>query len=463
MRSLTWKLVLAFAALTLAAVGAVGLLAGRVAADELNVYVSRGAQGWAQQWASILAEYYGGSGSWAGAQDALLNTLSRPGGRMMMGGGMARGVAGGYRVIVGDAAGVVVADSGDAAKLGRHLSNAEMQAGVAIESDGARVGVALVITEATELNVQLAQQFRQSVGNSVLVAGLGVGLLAVLVGFLLSRQILAPLGRLTTAARRIADGDLSQRVPVSGRDEVAALGRDFNTMAASLQKQEELRRRLVADVAHELRTPLSVVRGNLEALLDGVHAMTLENVSAILDEVLLLGHLTDDLRELALAEAGQLPLHRQPIALDELAARMAGSLGPVAQERGVKLEFDAPADLPVVDGDWQRLTQVLHNLLGNALRHTPAGGKVQVAARPADDGRMLVVTVSDTGSGIPPEDLPFVFERFYQADRQRRRDGSGLGLAIVKQLVEAHGGGIRVESELGQGTRFVFTLPLARE
>jgi two-component system OmpR family sensor kinase/two-component system sensor histidine kinase BaeS len=463
MRSLTWKLVLAFAAVTLAAVSAVGLLASRVASDELSMYVTRGAQTWAAQWAPILADYHAGKGDWSGAQDALLNTLSRPGGRMAMGNGMMRGAAGGYRVIVGDAAGIVVADSSDAAKLGRHLTNAEIQAGVAIESNGSRVGVVLVLTEATELNLQLAQQFRQSVGSSVLVAGLVVGLLAVLLGFFFSRQILAPLGRLTTAAQQIAGGDLSQRVAVSGRDEVAALGRVFNSMTASLQKQEELRKRLVADVAHELRTPLSVVRGNLEALLDGVHPMTSENVSAILDEVLLLGHLTDDLRELALAEAGQLPLHRQSIALDELAARMAGSLVSLAQERGIALEFDVPADLPAVDADWQRLTQVLHNLLGNALRHTPAGGRVQVTARPAEGQRMVIVTVADTGSGIAPADLPFVFDRFYQADRKGRRDGSGLGLAIVKELIEAHGGSIHVESAVEQGTRFVFTLPLASD
>jgi signal transduction histidine kinase len=467
MRSLTWKLVLAFGLVTILAVGAVGILASRAAATELDVYVTSGAQARAGAYAPTLADYYSENQGWAGIQDALLTTFAyQPMGRgmgAMRGQGMMAGL--GFRVVVGDAAGVVIGDTGTGARLGRRLTAAELAASVPITAGERQVGSVLVVTEASEVNARLAEQFRQSVARSVLIAGLVVGLLAVVVAFLLSRQILAPLGRLGAAAHRIAGGDLSQRVTVSGRDEVGDLGQTFNTMAASLEKQEELRQHLMADVAHELRTPLSVIRGNLEALLDGVHPLTQENVAAILDEVLLLGRLTEDLRELAQAEAGRLPLHRQTLDLSELTARMAGSLGPLAQERGVTLAFDVSETLPAVDGDWQRLSQVFHNLLGNALRHTPAGGMVRISAAPAADGRFVSVTVADTGGGIAPEDLPFVFDRFYQGDKARRRDdaGSGLGLSIVRQLVEAHGGTIQVESGVGQGTRFTFTLPIATD
>jgi len=443
-------------------------LAGRAALNGLDLYLTRGAQVRANAWAPTLAGYYADNGGWAGVQEALGASVAPRGMGRMMGAGQGQG-AGlgmmgiGYHVIVGDSAGVVIADTGDGAQLGRKLTAAELQASVPIQVDGQRVGTVLALSEAADVTAQLVGQFRQSVDRSVLIAGLAVGVVAILTGLLLARQILAPLGRLTAAAHRIAGGDLSQRVQVRGHDEVADLGQTFNRMAVSLEKQEELRRRMMADVAHELRTPLSVIRGNLEALLDGIHPLTQENVAAILDDVMLLGRLTEDLRELALAEAGRLPLHREAIELAELATRMAGSLGPLAEERGVMLSFDVPQTVPAVEADWQRMSQVFHNLLSNALRHTPAGGSVHVRAAPAEDGRLVEVTVSDTGSGIAPEDLPFVFDRFYQGERADRRAevGSGLGLAIVRQLIEAQGGTIAVRSVVRQGTTFTFTLPRA--
>lgn len=235
-------------------------------------------------------------------------------------------------------------------------------------------------------------------------------------------------------------------------------------MAEALERQQELRRQFIADVTHELRPPLSILQANLEAFLEDVYPLTKENIAGVLDEVMLLGRLTEDLRQLALAETGQLALHREPVNLAELAAGIAASLGAQAQEQGVELRVDVPADLPPVHADAQRLSQVFYNLLSNALRHTSDGGLIEISARPASQAGWLMVQVRDTGGGIPPKILPHIFERFSLGDRSSRRayGGTGLGLAIVKQLVEAHGGRIMVESTSETGTVFTFTLPAAK-
>jgi len=214
-------------------------------------------------------------------------------------------------------------------------------------------------------------------------------------------------------------------------------------------------------VAHELRTPLSVIRGKLEGVLDGIYPATPEHLEPILDEILLLTRLVEDLHLMALAEAGQLALEKRPLDVGDLLRDAQVNFGPQADDRGVTLALDLPEALPQVIADWRRISQVLGNLLTNALRHTPPGGRVTLSARAI--GGAVEVTVADTGVGIPPEDLPYIFERFWRGDKSRSRagGGSGLGLAIARQLVEMHGGRIGVESTPGQGTRFTFTLPLA--
>ena len=344
------------------------------------------------------------------------------------------------------------------------LNTEELAVGAPIEIEDEQVGTILVLTTASELNQRLSDQFQQSVGNSVLIAGIAVGALALIVALVFSLQILAPLGKLTSAARQIARGDLSQRVHVRSNDEVGTLAETFNGMAESLQTQQELRQRLMADIAHELRTPLSVIRGNLEALLDGVHPLTEENIASVLDEVLLLSRLTEDLRELALAEAGQLALHREPVDVADIIHRIYAGLDPILQEKRLSLEIDAPDDLPWADADPLRVSQIFHNLLSNAIRHTPADGALHISVQSGTSG-FLSITVDDTGAGIDPATLPFVFERFHKGDAARRREygGTGLGLSIVRQYVEAHGGRISVTSRAGEGTRFTFTLPTVPE
>ncbi|MBU4480518.1 HAMP domain-containing protein, partial [Patescibacteria group bacterium] len=278
---------------------------------------------------------------------------------------------------------------------------------------------------------------------------------------LLSRRILAPVEALTSAVRRMTKGDLSQKVEVRTRDEIGELAQAFNTMADGLAHLEQLRRNMVADVAHELRTPLSNVRGYLEALRDGVMEATPATMDLLHSEAMLLSHLVDDLQELALAEAGQLSLNHQVVDLGQIAARAIEAVQPQAQAKGITLRLDVLEDLPLVRIDPQRMDQVLGNLLSNALTHTPSGGEITVTS--TAKGTAVEISVSDTGEGIPPEHLPHVFERFYRVDKSRSRavGGTGLGLAIAQQLVEAHGGHISLESEPGQGTRFTFTVPIA--
>jgi signal transduction histidine kinase len=234
-----------------------------------------------------------------------------------------------------------------------------------------------------------------------------------------------------------------------------ALARAFNGMAARLEDNESHRRGLLADVTHELRTPLTVIQGNLEGLLDGVYPADPAHLTPILDETRVLSRLIDDLRTLSLAESGTLALHREPTDLGVLAGETAAAFRPQAEAAGVALGLDASDDLPLLAVDPVRLSEVLNNLVANALRYTPSGGRVTISGRPAEDGG-AVLAVRDTGAGIATEALPHVFDRFYKSPDSR---GSGLGLAIAKNLVAAHGGQLSVESEAGKGTVMTVRLP----
>lgn len=291
----------------------------------------------------------------------------------------------------------------------------------------------------------------------------GLGLLAaLLISLFLARRIGRPIEALTRAARRMGAGDLGQRVPEEGSAETVALARSFNTMASNLATAQQLRQQMVADVAHELRTPLANIRGYLEAIEDGVVAADEATLRTLREEAAQLNGLIDDLQELAQAEAGTLRLDRGPVAPGELVERATDAARPRAAETLIALDSALEPDLPLVVADPQRIGQVLQNLLTNALRHTPQGGRITVMAGRTADG-MVAFSVTDTGAGIAPDDLPHIFERFYRADSSRARatGGSGLGLTIARRLVEAHGGTIGATSTIGRGSRFTFTLPIA--
>ncbi|NNJ10769.1 HAMP domain-containing protein [Chloroflexales bacterium ZM16-3] len=309
-------------------------------------------------------------------------------------------------------------------------------------------------------------------------AGLALAAILLALAAFFSRQISRPMGQLTRAAQSLAAGDMTARVRPSALREVGELAVAFNRMAETLVEADQQRRQLTADVAHELRTPLSIIKGRLEGIQDGVYAPDAPQIDGLLSEVALLERLIDDLRLLALAEAGQLPLYPESVEPAQLARDAGSSFTQQAAGRGVGLRLEIADNLPEITVDPQRIAQVLGNLLGNALRHTPAGGSVTLSAEIADcrlqiadsggqstinnQQSEIVFRVSDTGGGIAAEDLPHIFDRFYRADRARTRSsgGAGLGLAIARRMVEAHGGEIRAESAPGAGTTVSFTIPV---
>ncbi|MBN1152119.1 MAG: HAMP domain-containing histidine kinase [Dehalococcoidia bacterium] len=307
----------------------------------------------------------------------------------------------------------------------------------------------------------LEQAYLDSLQTALWSAALVAVLIAIGLAVLFSRVITRPVNALRLSAQRIREGDLSQRVPPGPNDEIGELSSAFNSMAQRLEENETGRKHFLADVVHELRTPLSIIQGNLEAWHDGVVAATPDSIAPVHEEAVLLSRLITDLRDLTLAEAGQLRLSREKTDIAALTESVVATYRERAEGHGIALRVNpAGAPLPRVDVDPLRIRQVLRNLLDNALRHTPSGGVITLTARPAPAG-FITLEIRDTGSGIAANHLPHVFEHFYKVDpaRERSRSGSGIGLAIVKQLVEAHGGSVAVQSQEGQGAVFSFTLP----
>jgi len=306
------------------------------------------------------------------------------------------------------------------------------------------------------------QRLTQAIGRFFLWGGLLAVAIAMVLTFVLSRRILAPVKALTLTARQLGQGDFSQRTQVKDKGELGELAQAFDSMAGDLERAEKLRRNMVADVAHELRTPLSNIRGYLEAIQDRVVEPDTNTIRSLNEEAVFLSRLIDDLQELSLAEAGELKLVRQAEDIAELINQAVAMVQGQALTGGVSLTIDLPDRLPPCDIDSHRIGQVLNNLLNNALAHTTKGDVITVTARQQDN--LVAVSVADTGEGIPAEELPNVFERFYRVDKSRARTtgGSGLGLTIAKRLVETHGGKIEVQSEVGKGSCFTFTVPVSQ-
>jgi two-component system sensor histidine kinase BaeS len=306
------------------------------------------------------------------------------------------------------------------------------------------------------------QAFLSGVRNSLWLAALVAILTGVALGYFFSRLVSGPMKELTLAARKVATGDFSPRVSTKTDDEIGEVSVAFNTMAEQLESKEKSRRQLLADIAHELRNPLSIIQGNLEAWLDGVITPASDQIASVYDETVLLSRLITDLKDLSLAEAGQLKLYQNATELGEFIFAEISSVQNRCQEKQISINAELPDGLPLVLIDKDRIRQVLHNLVDNALRYTPPGGTIRISADYAKPG-WVTVSVSDTGAGIASKDLPHVFDHFYKADRSRQRGhgGAGIGLAMVKRVVELHGGTVWVKTRKGKGTTFYFTLPVA--
>ncbi len=347
-------------------------------------------------------------------------------------------------------------------KVGQPLSQTNPALILPIQVDQQTVGYLGLapLPEATILDRRRSAFEKILVDALLSIAAVG-GLSGIVFGVVMSRYLTAPLRKLAEAAKAIGARNLSQRVEEKGSDEVIAVSRAFNEMAADLEQAEQLRRNLLADVAHELRTPLAVLQANLRAILDEVYPLDQTEIANLYEHTRFLNRLVNDLHELAQAEARQLPLDLQNTDLTQLVRTTVESFRPGAEEKGVTLNTNLPPNSVSLQVDQARLNQVLQNLLANALRHTPAGGQITIGLETKPE--TLHLAVSDTGDGIPTEHLPHVFDRFYRTDPARSRDrgGAGLGLAIARAIVEAHGGQIKATSQgtPGQGSTFTIQLP----
>ncbi len=321
--------------------------------------------------------------------------------------------------------------------------------------------------EANQLEKDLFTNFRNAVNESLLFSAAAASIAAVIVSLFVSRQVVAPIRRVMVASQRIADGHYSERVQIpggtnqEGLDELAQLSVSFNQMALKLEQSETLRKQLVGDIAHELRTPLSTIKGFMEGLMDDILPASAETYLQVYQEAERLQRLVDDLQDLNRVEAGVILMNPEEFSIRDLVENTQKILQRQFDEKGVSLELDIPDGLPRISVDGDRMGQVFINIIGNCLQYTPAGGKVMISAK--EQNNQVLIIASDTGIGISPEDLHQIFTRFFRVDKSRSRagGGSGIGLTISKHLVEAHGGNIQAESAgLGKGSKFTISIPV---
>lgn len=454
-RSLTFKLIAGFLGVSLGAIALVALISWLAAANEFNRFVSQQAQ---NDFVVFVTDYYSSNAGLDGLDQAVRVRLERPPDQTT---DQPRFIP----FALADAAGKVVIPN-EGYRAGDQVPAAVLATGTRIFKNGQVVGIVLPRSPLPPRN-RAQQQFIERTLNTLLLAAGGAGLVAIVLGVWLARTITRPLQELTGAAQRMAKGELGQTVRVGSRDEMGDLATAFNQMSTDLKRSDQVRRQMTADIAHELRNPLTVIGGYLDAMRTGDLQPTPKRLDAVYDEIQQLERIVEDLRTLSLADAGALVLNRQNISPRELLQRVATRYAPEGAQAGgvlqkkIALTVDADASLPRLNIDDARITQVLDNLVTNALHHTEEGGQVNLSAETRTDS--VQIRVRDTGEGIAPDDLPRVFERFYRGDRARpaREGSSGLGLAIAKALVEAHGGKIWVESQLGKGATFFVELPVA--
>ena len=445
MRSITVKLILSFLVTGLISIAIIVLLARQSTRDEFNRFV---AEGRGEDLVTDLTDYYQINGSWDGVDRAFAPDAAPP----------EEGAKPYPSFTIADENGLALFDGG-----GFHAGDAipahEFETASPIRVDGKTVGT-LIMERMPFPGNPREEEFIQRVNILLLYSAVGASLIALLLGIFLSRTISRPIRELTRATHAVSGGDLSQQVPVRSKDELGELARAFNKMSAELSRSVDARKQMTADIAHELRTPLSLILGHAEAVHDGVLPPSPENFEIIREEATRLEHLVDDLRTLSLADAGELSLSPQAISPQRLLQEVATLYRFQAQTKKLTLDLDITPPLADIEVDPGRMTQVLTNILDNALRHTLTGGRVTLAARATSGG--VALSVRDTGPGLPPADLERIFDRFYRADVSRRRDegGSGLGLAIAKSIVLAHGGQMRAESEPGNGLTVIVTLPV---
>ncbi len=489
-KSLVWKLTLAFLVVAIITTALVAVFIRVTSADRLSRLIQDQQRSDLQ---TALATYYTENGSWAGVDQNWLqivrprasstvfppsggqnaNQAINPSGQNANqatnpGGGPPAGNRHSFYGLA-DAQGMVIIANNQNYPAGSKASTDMIQNGIPVTVNGKQVGTVITPPQPPPFNRE-ETLFLQRTTEALLYAVAGSMVLALLLGLVLARTLIRPLLALTQAAQNMAQGNLNQQVSVNSKDEIGQLGMAFNQMSAEIARVNQLRKQMTADIAHDLRTPLTVIAGYVESMQDGVLQPTPDRLGIIYTEIQRLQNLVGDLKMLSQADAGELPLRPTRMAPDNLLERVAAPFQHRAEQQGITLRTEAEAGLPEIKVDEDRMMQVFGNLINNAMRYTPEGGQIVLKASRASNGAgktastgngHVLLEVEDNGEGIVTEELPYIFDRFHRADKSRHADSgeSGLGLAIVKALVEAHGGTVRAESIYGTGTRILITLP----
>jgi len=462
MRSISTKLIIAFLSIGVISVAVIFITARWNTRQEFIRFLSDQSQSTV---VTSLTNYYQVNGSWEGVEFFFIQFNNRPNNPGM---GMGQGPRSDMMqsITLADKNGYVIVSNGRY-KVGEKLPKEELEYGIPVSVNDEVVGIWVPTRAPYQGNPRELEFIERT--NLILLYGALIGaVIALFLGIFLSRTITRPIRELTQATHAISEGDLSQQVTVRTKDELGELSQAFNKMSAELSRSVNARKQMTADIAHELRTPLSLILGHAEAVHDGVLPPTKENFEIIREEAARLEHLVNDLRTLSLADAGELSIIPQSIEPGQLLQEVASLYKIPTQKKNISLELDIPSHLPKLEVDPGRMTQVLTNILDNALRHTPEGGTITLSAKQAGD--KVELAIKDSGPGLAKEDVERIFERFYRADASRQRDGevpggSGLGLAIAKSIVQAHNGQLSAESDIvpegkaGKGLKVIIRLP----
>jgi len=455
MRSLTFKLTLAFLFVGLTGAVLVAVIVRQRTQNEFDQLILTQSQ---QALVNSLTEYYQEHGSWSGVASVFRTGQEIPPPDWNNSALPYHGDPRRSFFTLASANGTIIFGGGQESP-GQTVSQSQLNIGEPLKVNGQTVGWLIFNPPQGRFNPTTPEaNFLVSVTQATIFSALGATLIALILGGILAYTMTRSLRELTAATQLLAKGKLGHIVKVRSQDELGTLANSFNRMSMELEHSNELRRQMTADIAHDLRTPLSVIMGYTEALSDGKLEGSPEMYAVMHTESQHLSHLIDDLKTLSLADAGELPLTRQPVSPADLLKRTAAAHQVSAEKQGIEIHVAAASDLPLIEIDVERIVQVMGNLVGNALRYTPSGGEIVLSAE-SQNGQVSI-RVSDNGSGIAPEDLPYIFERSFRADKARVQNGeTGLGLAIAKSLIEAHGGSISVESKLNEGTVFTITIP----
>src|SRR5688500_6111024 len=448
MRSISIRLIVAFLSIGIISVAIILITARWNTRAEFIRFLSDQDQ---TDIVTALSNYHRENGSWAGAE----RIFFRNRGSQLAGNGANPGRKRPPFILVNEAGKVIIPN--ERYRIGDQVPKADLALGIPIKEEDQVIGILVPVRVPFEGNPREVE-FINRINRTLLYGALIGAVFALLLGVFLSRTLTRPIRELTQATRAVSEGDLSQQVPVRSDDELGELAQAFNKMSTELARSIKTRKQMTADIAHELRTPLSLILGHAEAVHDGVLPATRANFEIIREEATRLEHLVNDLRILSLADAGELTINLQPIEPERLHQEVAALYQYQAQRMNITLDLDSAAPLSTIEVDPGRMTQVLTNILDNALHHTPEGGRIVLAAKQMQD--LIEISIQDSGPGITAQDANRIFDRFYRTDpsRQREDGGSGLGLAIARSIVHAHGGQIKAESELGKGLKIVIAL-----